>query len=161
MRAVPPGFPSAAWEGVALPGYRVSGKPVRAPQGRHLNSLGRQPTLLYTSLLLVFRRRAGGDDRSDVAAAETPRRYRPSERRRTSSGASLRNVEETAQDEVTEGLGRSSGPRHHPLRPSRRRSVETTQTLCDSLRRTRRRRVVSAAATSLRASRPLGGATTG
>ena len=52
-------------------------------------------------------------------------------------------------------------PRHHPLWPSRHRSVETTQTLYDSLRRPRRRRVVSAAARSLRSSQPLGVARSG
>jgi hypothetical protein len=72
-----------------------------APRGAKACSLGREPTLLYTTGIATPR---DGEDRSYVTAAETPRRSRPSERRRTSSGASLRNVEETAKDKVTEEI---------------------------------------------------------
>jgi hypothetical protein len=50
--------------------------PSLAPKGRNLNSLRREPTLLYTSRLLEFVTSEIGEDRAGLAAAETPRRPR-------------------------------------------------------------------------------------
>jgi hypothetical protein len=71
-----------------------------------------------------------GDDGIDLAAAETPRRRRPAEGRRTSSGASLRDLGGAAEDSGY-GEGFPVSPKPHSW-TSRYRCVETPQTLNDT-----------------------------
>ena len=136
--------------------------PSRRPRGRRDVSAGGQTAPPVATRMKAAPARTESSIcpfiRDDQPPAETSRRCRPSKRRRTPSGTSLRNVEETAKDKVTE-VWEGSSAKVAVITvsgPSRHRAVETTQTLYDNLRRPRRRRVVSAAARSLRSSPRLG-----
>ncbi len=101
--------------------------------------------LLYTSQRWGIATPEVRADRNGLAASETTRRCAPSNRYRTPSGSSLRNLGGAARDRGYGGVGDFVSPclpNRHPL-PSRHGTVETPQTVYDTLLRPWGRRGVS------------------